>query len=194
MHRTYSPAPDWPGSPHESLVVEHSVSCSAVNMLIINTQLSGLIMWNRTTITGDQGTNDILPQTRNSEQTCIYWHCITRKPVSRSIFSSDISCWFDFQFIFLWLFMYSLTDWFSPRYIFTPLSKVAHYCAVYCSLGDIRSSRVHEAQNIYAELFSLSTHSEWIHTSVSHPTESMLKTATWSISPISHNYRPVWYV
>lgn len=119
MHRTCSTAPDWPGSPHESLVVEHSVLCSAVNMLIINTQLSDLIMWNRTTITRDQGTNDILTQTRNSAQTCIYWHCITRKPVSLSIFSSDISCWFDFQIIFPWLFMYSLTDWFSPRYIFT---------------------------------------------------------------------------
>ncbi len=124
-------------------------------MLIINTQLSGLIMWNRTTITGDQGTNDILPQTRNSEQTCIYWHCITRKPVSRSIFSSDISCWFDFQFIFLWLFMYSLTDWFSPRYIFTPLSKVAHYCAVYCSLGDIRSPR--STKHLCRVIFSFNT-------------------------------------
>lgn len=114
MHWTYSTAPDWPGSPHESLVVEQGVLCSAVNMLIINTQLSGLIMWNRTTITRDPGTNNILTQTCNSAQTCIYWHCITRKPVSLSIFSSDISCWFHFLFIFPWLFMYSLTDWFSP--------------------------------------------------------------------------------
>lgn len=181
MHRSYSTAPDWPGSPHESLVVEHSILCSAVNMLIINTQLSGLIMWNRTTITRDQGTNDILTQTRNSvafnnkhafidtasqESQCPCQYSLQIFPVDL-IFSS----YFHGFLCILWLI-------FTPSYIHSSFESCsdAHYCTVYCSLGDILSSGVHEAQNIYAELFSLSTHSEWIHTSVSHPTESTLKT------------------
>lgn len=41
---------------------------------------------------------------------------------------------------------------------------------------NVQYNAVHKAQTMDAELFSLSTHSELIHTSVSHPTESMLKT------------------